>query len=109
MASSDIYEMKDPPWANKPAPKRVRRQRRRETFDEAVNKDVTQTNRRRRGNSGFRRFRHLMKKPAFSKKFWFSALGGMGLILLLLIVWDIFFRYAVSEESPEIRYNITVD
>lgn len=94
MASSDIYEMKDPPWAKKAEPpKKRRRQRRQETFDEAVNKDISMTHRRRSHNSGFRRFRHLLKNPAFSKKFWISMLGSAGLILVLLIVWDMFFRY----------------
>ena len=95
MSSSDIYEVKEPPWAKKTDPPKKRYHRRRqETFDEAVNKDLSATHRRRSRNSGFRRLRHRLKKdPAFSKKFWISTLGSAGLILVLLIVWDMFLRY----------------
>jgi hypothetical protein len=94
MATSDIYEVKDPPWAKKPEPSKKRRHRRHQkTFDEAVNPDISHTHRRRHTNSGVRRFKHLLKKPEFSKKFWLTLLGVPGLILFLLIVWDLFFRY----------------
>jgi len=93
MASSDIYEVKEPAWAKKVAPPQRRHRRHRETFDDAVNKDISGTHRRRSHNSGFRRFRHLMKNPGFNKKFWITTLGTAGLILVLLIVWDLFFRY----------------
>ena len=96
MASSDIYEVKEPAWAKKAAPvskQRRRHHHRRETFDDAVNKDISGTHRRRSHNSGFRRFQHLMKNPGFNKKFWIATLGTVGLILVLLIIWDMFFRY----------------
>ena len=100
MPSSDIYQVKESPWAKKEetpsAPKR-RRRRSSETFDEAVNKDVSQTHRRRRKNSGFRRFLHLMKKPEFSKRFWITAVSISGVILIILLVWDVFFRYPDRE------------
>lgn len=102
MPSSDIYKVKESPWEKKekaPSRSRRRRQRSTETFDEAVGKDVSRTHQRRRKNSGFRRFRHLMKKPEFSKKFWTIALSVGGLILILLVIWDLFFRY--SAEAPE--------
>jgi len=105
MASSDIYEAKEPPWAKKAEPpKKRRRQRRQETFDEAVNKDLSTTHRRRSHNSGFRRLRHQLKDPSFSKKFWVSTLGSAGLILVLLIVWDMFFRYPdpYAERTPDV-------
>jgi hypothetical protein len=103
MASSDIYEVKDPPWAKKPEPPKKRRRRRHQkTFDEAVNPDISHTHRRRHNNSGFRRLRHLLKKPEFSKKFWLTLLGVPGLILFALIVWDLFFRYPniPAESTP---------
>ncbi len=95
MASSDIYELKDPPWAKKKesAVSQKRRRRHHKTFDEAVNPDLPHTHRRRSRNSGTRRFQHLMKNPEFSKKFWLTTLGTAGAILALLIVWDLFFRY----------------
>jgi|GEM_PF-1124058 len=96
MASSDIYEVKDPVYAKqKPTPESKRRRHRhhRETFDDATHKDISGTHRRRSHNSGFRRFRHLMKNPEFNKKFWIITLGTSGLILVSLIVWDMFFRY----------------
>jgi hypothetical protein len=102
MASSDIYEVKESPWA-KPAektPKRRRRRRPVETFDDAVNKDISNTHHRRNRNSGFRRFQHLMKRPEFSKKFWIITLGTAGLILVLLIIWDRFFRYPNPQHDP---------
>ncbi|MEI8206909.1 MAG: hypothetical protein WCG03_08530 [Kiritimatiellales bacterium] len=100
MASSDIYEVKEPPWAKKvEPPKKRRRHRRQETFDEAVNKDLSATHRRRSHNSGFRRLRHRLKDPAFSKKFWISTLGSAALILVLLIVWDMFFRHP----NPQVK------
>jgi hypothetical protein len=102
MASSDIYETKEPPWAKKAEPPKKRRHHRhQETFDEAVNKDLSATHRRRSHNSGFRRLRHRLKDPAFSKKFWISTLGSAGLILILLIVWDMFFRYPDPLAKPK--------
>lgn len=102
MSSSDIYEVKESPWAKKPeassSQHRRRHRRRHETFDAAVNKDISGTHRRRRRNSGFRRFRHLMKNPQFSRNFWLITLGTSVLILVTLIVWDLFFRYPKSQE-----------
>jgi len=38
-----------------------------------------------------------MKKPDYSKKFWTTALSvGVG-ILMVLIIWDWFFRYPNNE------------
>jgi len=104
MSSSDIYETKESPWAKKdeapPTSQRRRRSRRSpQTFDETINKDVSKTNRRRRRNTGFRRFQHLMRKPEFNKKFWMITLSVGVLILILLLLWDRFFRY--SNEKPE--------
>jgi hypothetical protein len=94
MASSDIYEIKDPPWLKKPEPpRRRRRSAHQKTFDETVNPDLAHTHRRRSRNSGFRRLRHRLKDPAFSKTFWTSILGTSALILIVLIVWDRFLRY----------------
>jgi hypothetical protein len=94
MASSDIYEVKESPWTKPPEPPKSRRHRRhRKTFDEAVNPDISNTHRRRSRNSGFRRFQHLMKNPTFNKKFWITTLATAGLILAVLIIWDLFFRY----------------
>lgn len=100
MSSSDIYEVKELPSAKKPEPPPPRRRRHhRKSFDEEVNPDISSTRRRRSHNSGFRRFKHLLKKPGFSKKFWLITLGTAGLILLLLIVWDRFLRY--PKQRPE--------
>ncbi|MBC8206718.1 MAG: hypothetical protein ISR85_01045 [Kiritimatiellales bacterium] len=104
MPSSDIYNVKESPWAKKeetpPEPTR-RRRHSSESFDEAMEKDVSRTNRRRRKNSGFRRFLHLMKKPEFSKRFWTTALSISGVILIVLLIWDFFFRYP----DPEAEYS----
>jgi hypothetical protein len=100
MASSDIYSIKEPPGQNRPS----RRHRRTKSFDETTQNDVAASHRRRSGNSGFRRFRHLMKKPDFSKKFWTVVMGTLGLILVLLIVWDFFFRY--SAPAPDDSQDI---
>lgn len=114
MASSDIYDVKENPWAKKPdaavSQKRRRRRHAGKTFDEAVNPDLANTHRRRSRNSEFRRFQHLMKNPDFSKKFWLITLGSFGLILALLIVWDLFFRYPKPEQeyTPQI-YRAVVD
>ncbi len=95
MPSSDIYQIKESPEAKKKEaqPTSQRRRSSSESFDEVVNKDLSKTNRRRYKNSGVRRFRHLMKKPEFSKKFWTITLSVSGLFLLLLVIWDFFFRY----------------
>jgi hypothetical protein len=111
MASSDIYEVKESPWAKPPEPPKNRRHRRHQkTFDEAVNPDISNTHRRRSRNSGFRRFQHLMKDSGFSKKFWISTLATFGLILTILIVWDIFFRYPnlQSDRTPSV-YRVIVE
>ena len=111
MSSSDIYEVKEPLWAKNaqsPKPPRRRHRRPRETFDDAVNKDISGTHIRRSHNSGLRRFRHLMKRPEFSKKFWITVLGTSGLILVLLIVWDLFFRYPKpqAEKAQGIQHSV---
>lgn len=104
MSSSDIYEVKESPWTKKQEPSRPssRRQRRPiESFDDAVNKDVSATHRRRRNNSGIRRFRHLMKKPGYSKKFWTIVLSIFGFVIGSLLIWDLFFRYPRESSSYE--------
>ena len=103
MASSDIYESKELSGAKTEdellASQRRRRSRRSpQSFDEVINKDVSETHRRRRRNTGLRRFQHLMKKPEFNRKFWTITLSACALILILLLVWDRFFRY--STEKP---------
>jgi len=114
MVSSDIYELKDPPWAKKKesvvSQKRRRSRHHGKTFDEAVNPELPKTHRRRSRNSGTRRFQHLMKNPEFSKKFWLTTLGTAGAILALLIVWDLFFRYPGAEQkhTPQI-YRAVVE
>ncbi len=93
MSSSDIYHMKEPPWEAKKNPPVTRRRRRSKSFDETGEKDLSKTHNRRRKNSGARRFRHLMKKPEFSRKFWTITLTALILILVALVIWDRFFRY----------------
>ena len=101
MPSSDIYKVKETSQGKATsAPVASSRLRHRPaSFDETVQKDLSRTNRRRHRNSGFRRFRHLMKKPDFSKKFWMIVLSAGFLILVLVVIWDWFFRY--SAEAPE--------
>jgi len=97
MESSDIYKTKEP----KKKSSSRRRRHSRETFDEAINKDVSKTNSRRSRNSGFRHFQHLMRKPEFNKKFWTITLSVCGLILALLLLWDRFLRYPSQEPGYE--------
>jgi hypothetical protein len=111
MASSDIYEVKEPAWAKKKAETTAsqhhhHRHRHRKTFDETAGTDISGTHRRRSHNSGMRRFRHLMKQPGFSKKFWTLTLGSAGLVLLLLIVWDLFFRYPKQLDASQSIYSV---
>ena len=113
MESSDIYETKESPWAKKdgesPTSQRRRQSRRfPESFDEVINKDVSATHHRRHRNTGFRRFQHLMKKPEFSKKFWTITLSVGALILILLLVWDRFFRYPNEKPGYESETYRTV-
>lgn len=105
MSSSDIYKVKESPWAkaqkeNKKS--RRRRRRRTETFDEVMNKDLSKTHRRRSKNSGFRRFRHQLKKPEYSKKFWTTCGVILLTILVGLVLWDqlIRYRFPAEEELP---------
>lgn len=100
--STDIYEIKDPPWMNKPAaPTSGRRSRRRrsKTFEEATNRDLSKTHRRRSRNQGFRRFRHLMKRPDFSRRFWVTSATVLIVALAVLLVWELFFHYPKPEPS----------
>jgi hypothetical protein len=96
--SSDIYEVKESPWAEQtknapPTSQRRRRRRRQKSFEEATNKEMSQTHQRRSKNFGFRRLRHQLKKPEFSKKFWLISFGVGGSILAILMLWEAFFRY----------------
>jgi len=107
MSSSDIYEVKESPWAKKddnPPSSSRRRRRSPESFDETVNKDISETHRRRRRNTGVRRFQHLMKKPEFNKKFWTITLSAFALFLILLLLWDRFLRY--PNEKPDSSQDI---
>ena len=90
MASSDIYESKELTGDHPPVSQRRRRSG--GSFDETT-KNVSETHRRRRRNTGVRRFQHLMKKPEFNRKFWTITLSICGLILVLLLLWDRFSRY----------------
>ena len=105
MSSSDIYGTsgRATPKREHAAPVSQRRRRARESFDDAVNKEVSGTHQRRSRNTGFRRFQHLLKQPEFSRKFWIIMLSVFALILILLLLWDRFFRYPQPEEgvSPD--------
>jgi hypothetical protein len=111
--SSDIYEVKESPWAKKTdaavSQQRNRRRRHGKSFDEAVNPDLPNTHRRRSHNSGFRRLQHRLKDPAFNKTFWISIFGVAVLVLVLLILWDRFLRYPKQsvDELPGI-YRVKV-
>lgn len=100
--STDIYEIKDPPWLKKDAPPTsARRSRRRsqKTFDDAVDRDLSKTNRRRSRNRGLRRFRHLMKRGDFSRRFWVTSAAVLIVILGLLLTWELFFHYPKPEPA----------
>ena len=101
MPSSDIYKVKESPCdakeSGQPTSQRRHRRSRGKTFDEAVDPNLAGTHLRRRGNSGARRFRHLMKRPEFSRRFWISTFSVAGAILLILLVWDLFIRYPDKE------------
>jgi hypothetical protein len=105
MASSDIYEVNESPWQKKQnsSTNSSRRRRRgsRKTFDEAVHPDFPNTHHRRHRNSGLRRFRHLMKRPEFSRRFWGISISVFVSVLLALIIWDRFFRYPDQPENAE--------
>jgi hypothetical protein len=109
MSSSDIYKIKESPFAKK-TEEPVRRRRQRKSFDEASDKDIAGTHRRRSRNSGFRRFQHRMKDPKYCKKFWILLLGSAGFILVVLIVWDRFLRYPKLpvEKTPD-AYHAVAD
>lgn len=96
MSSSDIYDIKEPPWVKAqnraPLHRRRRRKPRIESFDEAT-ESKRSTRKRRSKNSGLRRFRHLMKQPEYSKRFWLTVASIVAILLIAVIVWDSFFRY----------------
>ncbi|MGE4488833.1 MAG: hypothetical protein AB7E95_04720 [Kiritimatiellales bacterium] len=105
MGSTDIYEVKENPWAermkNPPSSPRRRRRSQGKSFEETVGEDRSQTHRRRSKNSGLRRFRHQMKKPAYSRKFWLTSTIVFVSVLLVLMVWDLFFRYPKQKPTAE--------
>jgi hypothetical protein len=103
--------MKEPPWEAKKNPPVNRRRRRSKRFDETGEKVLSQTHNRRRKNSGVRRFRHLMKKPDFSRRFWITTLSALILILVALVIWDRFFRYPPKTDylkDPNV-YEVEMD
>jgi hypothetical protein len=89
MSLSDIYHVKESPWEKKDKPSDSRR-RRSKRFDETAEKDLSKTHSRRRKNSGFRRVRHLLKKPDFNRKFWTWAVSSLVVVLVALVIWDWF-------------------
>ncbi len=95
MATSDIYEVKESPWASRIEPDEEARKRRksRRSFKQAAERDLSKSHLRRSGNRGFRRLIHLLKKKEVGGRFWLMVLVLLGAILAALIVWDIFFRY----------------
>ena len=76
---------------NIPASRQHRQRRRRREESEGA-QDLSGTKNRRQRNSGFRRFRHLMKRPGFSRNFWIVVLSVCGVGLIALVVWDRFYR-----------------
>lgn len=100
MASTDIYENNEIRPGTRAEPVRRRSRRRVKTFDQAVRPDYATTHRRRSRNTGLRRFRHLMKKPEFSRRFWIWTMGGLGLLLILLIAWELLIRNPYNAERP---------
>ncbi len=107
MSSSDIYKIKESPFAKRTAAP-TRRRRQQKSLDMASNKDLAGTHRRRSRNSGFRRFQHRMKDPKYSKKFWTLLLGSAGFILVMLILWDRFLRYPKipAEQMPRSHHAV---
>lgn len=104
MATSDIYEVKESPWASRieqgGSPSRKSRRSRR-TFKQAADRDLSKTHLRRSSNSGFRRLMHLMKRNEFSGKFWMIVLCLLGAALAVLLAWDVFFRYPDQQPDSE--------
>ncbi len=105
--SSDIYEVKESPWAvnakNPPAASRRQRRHKKTSFDEVTNGDLSKTHRRRRRNGGLRRFRHNMKKKDFSRKFWSALFILGGSILAVITIWDTFFRYPETVSTDPVE------
>ncbi|MFA5689964.1 MAG: hypothetical protein WC959_12645 [Kiritimatiellales bacterium] len=97
MASSDIYEIKENPRAKPVKSNRFRRHRREKTFSEAT-EEISLNHKRRSKNSGFRRFRHQMKKPGYSRRFWLITIGIITTAVLAIFIWDQFFRYPEEAE-----------
>ncbi len=100
--STDIYEIKDPPWVKKdtsPTSGRRSRRRKQKTFDEATGRDLASTHRRRSRNQGIRRFRHLMKRGDFSRRFWVTSAVVLIVLLGLLLTWELFFHYPKPEPA----------
>ena len=69
------------------------------TFDDAVGRDVSKTNRRRSSNRGIRRFRHLMKRGEFSRRFWVISAVLLIVMLGFLLAWELFFHYPKPESD----------
>lgn len=87
--TSDIYENREIRMGDRKkerSSRRAKRSRRREkTFDEAVQKDLSSTHRRRSRNSGLRRLRHLYKKPGVSARVWTTLFFLLVLTLAVLV------------------------
>ena len=94
MSATDIYKVKDLP---EPKPEK-RRRRSKRTFSEAT-EVVADHHKRRSRNSGVRRFRHQMKKPEYSRRFWFFTIAVLAAAVLTVFIWDMFFRYP-KEPAP---------
>lgn len=98
--TTDIYGIKDPQWMKKNSPPvsaRGSRRSRQESISDPAKRDLSRIRRRRSRNSGLRRFRHLMKRPDFSRRFWITTAVVMILILGALLTWELFFHYPKPE------------
>ena len=97
MSDIDIYTNREQdrsvPPPSTTGKRRRRRSSKRQLFDDEGNRN------RRSKNSGFRRLRHLSKKGANGKKFWWGLLVSIVVALILIAIWQFWLLEQIAREQ----------
>ena len=94
---SDIYKNQQQMPVAATKPKRHRRSSGNAAFGD------TGKRRRRSSNSGFRRFLHLLRKPAYEKRVWWGTLIVIVVTLSLIAIWQFLYLEHIARQQSKLN------